>query len=437
MKKIVSALLVLSLCLTILPVPTLAAGAPDAAPAVNFTDVADGSYYSVPVQWAAKEQVTTGTSDNRFSPDKTCSRAEIITFLWRAVGSPEPETRSSFSDVTPDVYYAEAADWAKESGIVEGDLFHPDDPCTRKTAVEFIWKHAGSPKAYQSSFTDVSSEAVNWAVEQGITTGTSATTFSPNKTCTRAQIITFLYRGLAKNIEWKFLFLILPNTDISYTTDDGTKIEDKHSMTDKEVELIKGNAQLFANYLYEITDHVVYPVVSTKVVDTPITFEDLAPYGEDQYWVSASSARKFIPSSVNLDDYDNVTLFSDIKAETLKGANFWGAGGTNFGQSTSYSQIRHEDTSYTLYVFDEEQHWPPAVVVHEFLHFIERWSKSHGTPISVLLHDRDKLGYVKDPFWNWKDYYDDFIRHEIPMNGGYTAGVPCAIWRQPPHLFRQ
>ena len=164
----------------------------------GFADVPADAYYADPVAWAVEEGITTGTSANKFSPDATCTRAQIITFLWRAAGSPEPKNLSGFSDVDAEQYYAKAVAWAKENEMADGDTFAPNDPCTRLMAVEFMWKYVGSPDAAAADFEDVSSGAVNWAVEQGVTNGTSATTFAPDTTCTRAQIVTFLYRGFAE-----------------------------------------------------------------------------------------------------------------------------------------------------------------------------------------------------------------------------------------------
>ena len=436
-KRIVSILLVLSLWLTLLPAQALAADTSGQAPAIKFTDVADNSYYSAAVQWAVENQITTGTSATKFSPDQKCTRAQIITFLWRAVGSPEPEGLSTFPDVKPDMYYTKAVAWAQENGIVFGTEFNPDKDCHRQSAVEFLWRNAGRPKAREASFEDADWESVDWAVEQGITNGTSATNFSPWNTCTRAQIITLLYRALAQDVEWNFLFVILPNTDISYTNGAGEKIVDKHTMTDREIELIKRNAQLFANEMYDMSEHIVYPRVTTVVVDTPVTFNDLAPYGTDQYWLSESKARRFLPSSVNLNDYDHVTVFADIGSETVGDANYWGLGGTDFGQSTGYSFIRHHSTEYALWVFDEERRWPPAVIVHELLHFVERWSAKRGCPLTITVHDGEALGYENDnQYWDQKVFYNDFIRHAVPQDDGTTAGVPAATWRQPPRLFR-
>lgn len=163
-----------------------------------FADVKSGDWFAAPVAWAVEKGITDGTSDTTFSPDDTCTRGEIITFLWRAAGCPEPNNVSAFSDVNADMYYAKASAWAKENGMASGDTFSPEAPCTRLMAVEFMWKHAGSPDAAAASFGDVSSPAVNWAVEKSVTNGTSDTTFSPDDTCTRGQIVTFLYRGFGE-----------------------------------------------------------------------------------------------------------------------------------------------------------------------------------------------------------------------------------------------
>ena len=165
-----------------------------ASSATGFTDVAADAYYADSVKWAVEQGITSGTSATTFSPDATCSKAEIITLLWRAAGSPDPQNTAVFSDVAADSYYAKAAAWAAEQGMVSGNTFTPNVPCTRLMAVEFMWKQAGSPNAAGASFTDVSSDAVNWAVKQGITSGTGNNTFTPDRECSRAEILTFLYR---------------------------------------------------------------------------------------------------------------------------------------------------------------------------------------------------------------------------------------------------
>ncbi len=184
---------------------TGAPGTPDNMPgnfSPAFSDVAPDAYYHESVQWAVKQGITYGTANGVFSPDAICTRAQIVTFLWRAVGSPEPTGDAPFTDVAEDAYYYKAALWAYEQGIVDGVAFRPDIPCTRAETVTLLWKAVGSPAAaVEASFTDVSAgsdqaQAVAWAVARGVTNGTSATTFSPDGVCTRAQIVTFLYRDL-------------------------------------------------------------------------------------------------------------------------------------------------------------------------------------------------------------------------------------------------
>ena len=170
-----------------------------------FTDVHTGDYYYDAVAWAVENGVTSGTSATTFSPNNACTRAQIVTFLWRAAGSPEPEaTVNPFTDVSTSAYYYDAVLWAVERGITNGTsatTFSPDATVTRGQTVTFLWRYAGSPTTGTGSFTDVAADAyyataVAWAAAEGVTSGTSATTFSPDAACTRAQIVTFLYRYL-------------------------------------------------------------------------------------------------------------------------------------------------------------------------------------------------------------------------------------------------
>lgn len=183
----------------------------DFAVSSPFSDVKEGRYFYIPVLWAYYHtpQITSGTSATTFSPDDTCTRAQIVTFLWRAAGAPEPTTTSNpFADVKPGEYYYKAVLWAEETGVTSGTsntTFSPYEGCTRAQVVTFLWRFAGSPEPTTTTnpFVDVSSgkyyaKAVLWAAEKGVTAGTSATTFSPNSTCTRGQIVTFLYRHIEK-----------------------------------------------------------------------------------------------------------------------------------------------------------------------------------------------------------------------------------------------
>lgn len=163
----------------------------------SFRDVASSAYYYDPVMWALEWNITSGTSATTFGPNDTCTRGQIITFLWKAAGAPEPRGSNPYTDVADSAYYAKAAIWAAEQGMFSGSSFAPEAPCTRLMAVEFMWKYADSPRASQAAFADVDSPAVNWAVKEGVTSGTSATTFSPNATCTRGQIVTFLYKAFS------------------------------------------------------------------------------------------------------------------------------------------------------------------------------------------------------------------------------------------------
>ena len=169
-----------------------------------FVDVATGSYYEAAVDWAVENGITKGTDDTHFFPDGICTRAQAVTFLWRAAGSPEPETRAMpFTDVPVGSYYYDAVLWAVENGITEGTsdtTFSPNDTCTRAQIVAFLWRSEKSPAAGTANpFADVKSTAyyagaVLWAVKEDITKGTTNTTFSPDADCTRAQIVTFLWR---------------------------------------------------------------------------------------------------------------------------------------------------------------------------------------------------------------------------------------------------
>lgn len=179
------------------------------APPINpFLDVKEGDYFYDPVLWAVEEGVTTGATKTTFEPESTCTRAQVVTFLWRAWGSPEPvSTGNPFGDVAEDTYYYKAVLWAVEQGITTGtatDTFSPEDTCTRGQVATFLWRAQGKPAAAESTnpFSDVAEdvyyyEPILWAVEEGVTQGTGKGKFSPENDCTRGQIVTFLYRALS------------------------------------------------------------------------------------------------------------------------------------------------------------------------------------------------------------------------------------------------
>ena len=174
-----------------------------------FIDVESDAYYLEPVLWAVKEGITTGTSSNTFSPDAVCTRAQVVTFLWRSAGAPAPASQNNpFQDVAEDAYYYRAVLWAVEEGITKGlsqTSFGPDQECTRGQVATFLWRYRGTPSASSGNpFTDVTEtdfyfDSVLWAVENNVTNGLGDGIFGPNNPCTRAQIVTFLYRALTGN----------------------------------------------------------------------------------------------------------------------------------------------------------------------------------------------------------------------------------------------
>lgn len=194
-KRFFSLLCSAAILSSLLPASALAAG---------FSDVPQNAYYQDAVDWAVQSHITAGTSASAFSPDAVCTRAQAVTFLWRSEGEPDTAGSTPFADVTAGSYYADAVQWATANGITSGTsstTFDPDAPVTRAQVVTFLYRSSGSPAVSSAtSFADVFAnayyaDAVRWAVAQGITTGTSAGTFSPDMHCTRAQIVTFLYRA--------------------------------------------------------------------------------------------------------------------------------------------------------------------------------------------------------------------------------------------------
>lgn len=170
---------------------------------LDFADVPTDAYYYEAVKWAAKKGITGGIGNGLFGPNQPCTRAQIVTFLWRAAGSPEPKSMSSFSDVSADSYYAKAVAWAVENGITTGTgdgKFSPDATCTRAQSVTFLFRAIGKLVDSKAEFSDVLTDsyyanAVAWAVENGVTNGIGDGLFGPDNSCTRAQIVTFLFRA--------------------------------------------------------------------------------------------------------------------------------------------------------------------------------------------------------------------------------------------------
>lgn len=172
-------------------------------PSTGFSDVSSGDYFADAVKWAVEKGITTGTSATQFSPNASCTRAQMMAFLWRAAGSPAVAGENPFTDVSASSYYYDAVRWAVSQGITQGTsatTFGPGETVTRGQTVAFLYRYAGSPAAGSgSAFADVASgayysDAVQWAVNKGITNGVSSTAFGPADDCTRGQIVTFLYR---------------------------------------------------------------------------------------------------------------------------------------------------------------------------------------------------------------------------------------------------
>ncbi len=190
-------------------IPEVSCDGGETCPSRTFTDMPPVTNFAhIPIDWAILNQVTLGVTPTAFCPADSCTRAQVVTFLWRLNGQPEPEGKENpFLDVKEGDYFYNAVLWAVEKGITDGTsatTFSPDDGCTRAQVVTFLWRAEGKPEPTSSfnPFTDVKAgsyyyTAVLWAVEDKITTGTSAITFSPDEACNRAQIVTFLYRAFA------------------------------------------------------------------------------------------------------------------------------------------------------------------------------------------------------------------------------------------------
>jgi hypothetical protein len=192
--------------ITVLTAPKCDGGENCASKAFTDVDRSEKSWSHEAIDWAVVKKVTNGMDATHFMPGRACTRAQAVTFLWRAMGEQEPTTKNNpFKDVSADAYYYKAVLWAAEKEITNGvsaDKFDPDATCTRGQIVTFLWRAEGKTAAKTAStFSDVPAgayfaPAVAWAVENGITNGTSATTFAPDDSCTRAHIVTFLYRDL-------------------------------------------------------------------------------------------------------------------------------------------------------------------------------------------------------------------------------------------------
>ena len=279
-NRIFSLLVSASMLASLLPVSALAAG---------FSDVPHGAYYQDAVDWAVENDITSGTSDTEFSPNETCTRAQAVTFLWRANGQPDAAGNNPFADVSTSSYYNEAVQWAVANNITSGtspNAFEPDAPVTRAQVVTFLYRNAGSPSVCGSApFADVLTgayyrDAVCWAVMQGITAGTSATTFSPDESCTRAQIVTFLYRASGDAPD-------VPVIEIPEET-----VQPEQELTDEEIQQmlgepdIEGATAAIINGLRSMEKRInlgAYNISTTDAIDLTAEISDFR--GDNPYYI--------------------------------------------------------------------------------------------------------------------------------------------------------
>ena len=285
-NKIFSLVLSASMLASLLPVSALAAG---------FSDVPQGAYYEDAVDWAVENNITAGTSGMEFSPDETCTRAQAVTFLWRANSQPSAAESNPFADVAASSYYNEAVQWAVTNNITSGaspNAFDPDAPVTRAQVVTFLYRNAGSPSVCGSApFADVLTGAyyrdtVCWAVMQGITAGTSATTFSPDESCTRAQIVTFLYRASGDAPDVPVIEIpeepVLPEETV----------QPEQELTDEEIQQmlgepdIEGATAAIINGLRSMEKRInlgAYNISTTDAIDLTAEISDFR--GDNPYYI--------------------------------------------------------------------------------------------------------------------------------------------------------
>lgn len=280
-KRIFTLLLSITILLALLPTSAFAA---------SFSDVSQNAYYNDAVNWAVENDITSGTGGTYFSPAESCSRAQTVTFLWRAAGQPKASGTSPFVDVAPNAYYYNAVLWAVENKIAGGTsdtTFEPDLPVTRAQAVTFLYRSAGkSTVSGNNPFKDVSSNvyyfsAVRWAVAEGITAGTSASTFAPDQPCTRAEIATFLYRASDD--------YVAPDSD----TDTTVVVPEKpQELTDEEIQTLLGQPDIQGataalinafRQMEEEVDLAKFNLETSAAQELAIEVSDF--YGENPYYI--------------------------------------------------------------------------------------------------------------------------------------------------------
>ena len=337
-KRVLSWLLAFALMFTIPPV-SLAANASYVEP---FQDVSTGEFYAEAVAWAVENNITKGTEPTKFSPEMLCTRAQIVTFLWRAKGCPVSASRDhAFTDLNSEEFYYDAVLWAVEEGITKGTSeteFSPEKGCSRGEAVTFLYRAAGQPKPEQqvNPFSDVETgiyytDAVLWAAEHGITRGTSATTFEPQKECTRGEIVTFLFRwNQVKEQELVYGTASLTYAEFYAGDVSSTEGYDAVSSATNTKYAIFKNA--YTDFVDAETNANGYHILGVQNVNVAVAAADVEAYKginpsftlleeePTQYKVVTLSDGKAVYSATRFHEAERVT---DATAEVQYGSN-WG-----------------------------------------------------------------------------------------------------------------
>ena len=254
----------------------------------GFSDVPASAWYNDAVGWAVEEGVAEGTGDGIFSPDAGCTCAQIVTFIWRMAGSPEPsETSDAFHDLPEDAYYYDAMLWANEKGIISGTsevTLSPDGPCTRAQAVTMLWRYAGADDGYTGYFTDVPEtayyyQAVGWAINRYVADGTTLLEFGPDLPCTRAQIVTMLYR--------------MQRTGSEALSGEVESVRIENTITEEELNLDAGEIAEFASIFSRaaLNDNSV-PQMGEEQTSNPmyVVYVGYAGGGEDVFYGTEAGA---------------------------------------------------------------------------------------------------------------------------------------------------
>ncbi|MEE3420055.1 MAG: S-layer homology domain-containing protein [Lachnospiraceae bacterium] len=307
-----------------------------AAPAAtSFSDVEAGKYYENPIAWAVKENVTSGTSDTTFSPNKVCTRGQIVTLIWNAMGKAEPKsTETKFTDLKSD-YYKKAVAWAVEQGITEGTTattFSPDAECTRAQAVAFLYRAAGSKVKTKAGFTDVAenayyADAVNWAYRKSITSGTTETKFSPNGKCTRGQIITFIFHAFGGNKSYLSHDKYFDSSKILNNWDEITKEWDTISKDYTKVSIEPGADETKLNFCWQTEKDdkknkaVVYfgtDKANLKAYEGTVEATDKSLTGDKEYVSNKVTVTDIKPETTYYYQVEKNGVKSDVETYTSK-----------------------------------------------------------------------------------------------------------------------